>query len=322
MSSSEQVNFSIRPNKFVERKFLFEILSLLPPELGLSGYKYVGLGAPWFIDFIMAHRMLSIKKMVSIEKNEIIASRAKFNRPYACVEVIPGDSETVLNEMDMECDRHLVWLDYDSGPEGPVFNDTTTLCQKLESGSIMLATVNAHPNRLPKKNESGEEYEEFTDRFHGFFGDKVPNFLRGKRLAKSKYSFYLASVVFAHIHRQVRKAGRTGEKFLAFINFSYSDNAPMVTIGGAIVDENMSELIRSSLTKAGLEYLLSEDDLVRIDVPPLTYKEKSVIDQKLPKEDPLTEDDVLELGFRLKRNQIESYHKFYRYYPVFGEISI
>ena len=90
MVSSDYINYAIRPNKAVERKLIFEVLSVLSPVLNLPGYRYIGLGAPWFVDFVMAHRYLLIEDMISIEQDEILASRAEFNKPYACVSVIHG----------------------------------------------------------------------------------------------------------------------------------------------------------------------------------------------------------------------------------------
>lgn len=47
----------------------------------------------------MAHKFLSIADMISIEKDEYLASRAAFNSPYACVKVEPGESDSVLPQL-------------------------------------------------------------------------------------------------------------------------------------------------------------------------------------------------------------------------------
>ena len=114
MASADSVNFAIRPNKAVERKLVFETLSALTEVYAFSECRYIGFGAMWFIDFVLAHRRLSITDMVSIERNDYLASRALYNRPYACVSVEVGESDGVLPRMPLEERRLLVWLDYDT----------------------------------------------------------------------------------------------------------------------------------------------------------------------------------------------------------------
>ena len=92
MASSDHVNFSLRPNKAVERKIVFEILSTVSSFFNLPEYRYLGLGSVWFVDFVMAHKILDISDMVSIESDEILAARAEFNKPFGCITVIQGDS--------------------------------------------------------------------------------------------------------------------------------------------------------------------------------------------------------------------------------------
>ena len=67
---------------------------------------------------------------------------------------------------------------------------------------------------------------------------------------------------------------------------------------------------------------MDKNKQLSIGVPPLTLKEKASLDQLMPCNPAPTESDVSELGFRLKPSQIEAYHRFYRYYPMFGEVTI
>ena len=123
MASGNYVNFVIRPNKTVERKIVFDTLSYLAPVYNFASYRYIGFGALWFVDFVLAHKILSVEDMISIEKDEYVASRANFNKPYACVQVKHGDSEIVLPRLQLEEKQLLVWLDYDKSIDGPVFKD-------------------------------------------------------------------------------------------------------------------------------------------------------------------------------------------------------
>lgn len=321
MTSSDYINYAIRPNKAVERKIVFEVLSILSPVLNFPAYRYIGLGAPWFVDFVLAHKYLMIEDMISIEKDEILTERAVFNKPYACVKVIHGDSETVLPDLDLEKQRLLVWLDYDSSLEGSVLTDLSMLCQRAQIGSTIIVTINAHRERLPLLDENDKEYENFADRMRAYAGDLITAHIPKKAETGSGYPPYLVSVLFAHMKRQVRKAGKKGQALLPLFNIGYSDNAPMITVGGAIVDEAREKLIREALKDKKMEEFLDEQYHLKIGVPPLTFKEKAGLDQLLPCVDPPTEKDIEELGFRLKPKQIKAYHRFYRQYPMFGEMA-
>ncbi len=322
MASSDYINYATRPNKAVERKLVFEVLSAISPVLNLPGYRYIGLGAPWFVDFIMAHRHLTIADMISIEQDDILASRAEFNKPYACVSVIHGDSQIVLPDLNLEELPLLAWLDYDSSLEGPVLTDLPTLCRRAPTGSIIIVTVNAHRGRLPSHDENDNEYESFTDRMRALAGDLIPPEVPKEAAQASGYPSYLASVLFDEMHRQVRMAGREDEALLPLFNIGYSDNAPMITVGGVIADEPRAQQIRTVLEDKDLGAFLDEQRHLQIGVPPLTLKEKAGLDQLLPRIDAPTEQDVEELGFRLKPTQIQAYHRFYRHYPMFGEVAV
>ena len=183
-------------------------------------------------------------------------------------------------------------------------------------------TVNAHRASLPTHDENANKYENFSDRMRALAGDLIPAHIPKAAAQGSGYPPYLVSVLFTHMHRQVRKAGREGEALLPLFNIGYSDNAPMITLGGAIADEPCAQQIRTVLKDKNMGAFLDEQRHLKINVPPLTLKEKACLDQLLPLADPPTQQDVEELGFRLKPLQIDAYHRFYRYYPMFGEVVV
>src|SRR5260370_29402546 len=108
------VNYLLRPNKNVERKLIIDGLKALRMKFGIDAYTYVGMGSMWFVDFIMAHKELGIRRMFTIEREPAYVDRARFNKPYDCVTVSPGESTMVLPDLGLEGQRVLVWLDYNS----------------------------------------------------------------------------------------------------------------------------------------------------------------------------------------------------------------
>ena len=326
MASADSVNFAIRPNKAVERKLVFEKLSLLAKVYAWSECRYIGFGAMWFVDFVLAHRRLSITDMISIERNEYLASRARFNRPYACVSVEVGESDSVLPRLRLEERRLLAWLDYDASLDGPVLTDLATLCQRAPVGSVLIATINAHKGRLPDKDADDREFEGDQERISYFVGEfadgLVPQELPKGAMQTSGYPGFLSTLLLTHMRRQLRVAGREGERLLPLFNISYGDNAPMITIGAAIANEQ--HVLETNRALDAQDVIQRATDVpLRVEVPPLTFKEKVALDQLMPREQAPTENAVAEeLGFRLKPSQIEAYHRFYRYYPMFGELDI
>ena len=71
MPSFDAINYSLRPSKAIQRQLIFEGIRELHGQLLLSDSVYVGLGSVWFTDFVLAHEILNIKHMVSIEEDEI-----------------------------------------------------------------------------------------------------------------------------------------------------------------------------------------------------------------------------------------------------------
>ena len=322
MASADNVNYSIRPNKTVERKIVFETLASLGRVCDLSRYRYIGFGALWFVDFILAHKYLSIADMISIERDEYLADRAEFNKPYSCVSVQCGDSEDILPQLSFDEKPTLVWLDYDTSFDGPVLDDLSTLCRYVQTGSMMIVTLNAHKRSLPNQDAENREFQNDEERMRHYCNDLIPQpFPRGC-MQTAKYPAFLASLVFLHIRRQVRKAGRENDQVVPLFNISYKDNAPMITVGAAIASQQHSQEIKQVLHSNSTVPKVDENKPLMIGVPPLTLKEKSTIDQLMPSISVPSENDVSQLGFRLKPSQIKAYHRFYRYYPMFGEVTI
>ena len=322
MASTDYVNYSIRPNKTVERKLVFETLAALAQIYDFSICRYIGFGALWFVDFVLAHKYLSISDMVSIENDRYLASRAEFNKPYACVKVEHGDSDIVLPSLQIEERPILAWLDYDTSLDGPVLKDLSTLCHRALTGSLVIVTINAHKNSLPNKDENNRKFQGHEEQLRYFADDLIPQTLPKGTMQTSKYPAFLASLIFSHMHRQLRLAGRGDVQIVPLFNIAYKDNAPMITVGAAIADELRAQKTKKEIRTRRAIALMDAENQLSIGVPPLTLKEKTTLDQMMPCDPAPSEDAVSQLGFRLKPRQIKAYHRFYRHYPMFGEVTI
>lgn len=316
MASFEAINYSLRPNKCVERKIIFETLSGLSSSFDFSQYQYLGMGSMWFVDFILAHKNLGIEDLVSFELEEH-SPRAVFNRPYKNIKVYPGPVSDGIQTINW-VKPAVVWLDYDCGPENPaVFDDSATVASKINPGSILMVTVNAHMGRVPKQNTEGDQ----LTRHQGLeiiLGDSAPSVEEFKHINLNNYHNVLATCLTRHIERAHRRSGRGG-KYISFLNYYYKDNAPMITVGGMFVDDTTEELLKNNRCYSNSKYI--GPGLYPIQVPPLTHRERISLDALLPNAENLNEGDILEkLGFKLPQSQLDDYAKFYKLYPSYGEV--
>jgi hypothetical protein len=314
--SSDSINYSVRPNKSVERKLIVDAMARLPVSLKLPHYRYIGMGAMWFVDFILVHRFLKISDMISIESDD--HARAHFNRPYSCVEVMDGDSTALLTEgkLPLKDKPLIVWFDYDGILTHSVLKDLEYLSWSARPGSIFLVTVNAHKNSYRKSE--GNQKMSVKESLAPDFGKLIPDPFPDVAETQPGFEKLLGKMLHNHISRTVL-SDRKSLEFLPLFDFSYEDGAPMVTIGGVLCDEAMSAAIKTS-PAFELDYV-GKAIQYRIEVPPLTFREKHAIDQLLPGLKPPYEGNLkIELTFSLTAKQIENYRKFYPFYPLFWEI--
>lgn len=321
MPSFEHVNFNLRPNKNIERKLIGQLLADLTEAFPVPDYRYIGMGSMWFVDFKLLHRRLDIDDMVSIER--AATDRAEYNKPFDCITVAEGEASRVLRDaIDLEEERSVIWLDYDSRLDGPAISDLRYVASKVPSGSIVAATINAHHGQLRNQKDSEGHELDKREALDYVAGPFVPAPLDDDALNRKGFPHTACQVLFNAMEHEVQAAGRP-ENVHRLLGFSYSDNAPMVTVGVMVADDEDGQRLRDLELDARRDYITHELDAepFTITVPPLTSKEKIALDQLLPRSTRLTEEVVKEeLDFSLKQAQLDSYRRFYRQYPVFGEL--
>lgn len=316
MPSFDSVNYSIRPNKAVERSIVFSDLVKLSRIVDLATHQYLGLGSIWFVDFLMAHKVLGIRSMISIEKDEIGYVRAEYNRPLSCIKVEKGETTNVIRTIKLEDSPSVVWFDYDTSIGGPVLSDIGLLVPKCAQNSIVIVTINAKADELPNKDENDHAIDQETS-LRRIAGDLVPTPLDRRRFQRPHYPKLLGEILANHFQNVIVDSGRA-ESFVKLFDLAYSDGTPMITLGGIIAPEDKVEKIQGLVNST--EWAGIVPDL--ITVPPLTVKEKLALDRSMPSNTPLSDSQMKKIGFLLKRNQIDAYHKYYLHYPLFGQIDL
>jgi hypothetical protein len=310
--SFEAINYSLRPNKNVERKLIARILHAIgkSPRFDWHEYRYLGLGSMWFVDFVMMHKSIGISDLVTIEKEQSRARRVAFNVPFSCVQVRIGMSTSVIRELAWD-KRTIAWLDYDDQLRSYMFDDLNEIVVKSTSGDIIMVSVNAETSQL-NVIENGVVVDPMTV-LRGLVNPTYIPVDAGKRLSRNQFPALVGEVMFNFLKSSVLST--TGDlDFFPLFNFAYADGAKMVTYGGMIVDANDHKIMKD-LVLQSFEFMAQHGQF-EIQVPHLTLKEKLEMDRRMPcASAPKPE----ELPFELKPTEIEAYMKFYRDYPVFSE---
>ena len=187
--SYSKINYRVRPAKSIQRKMLCDAFLRLSFFEPVENYRYVGFGATTFVDFILFHKILGIKDMISIEKNEKDKARFEFNNPFHCICIKYGNSSNVLSSLDWDR-KTVVWLDYDNPLTDSVLADIAYISRNLVSGSILVVTVDARPIPAPSSPFPDKELQNYrVEKFKKRVGDKkVPKSVKGKDLEGNEFA--------------------------------------------------------------------------------------------------------------------------------------
>jgi hypothetical protein len=219
----------------------------------------------------------------------------------------------VIPTLGLENAPSLVWFDYDSSIGGPVIGDIGKLAPRCAPNSILIVTINAKKDELPSQDENGNSIDEETS-LRRIAGDLVPTPLPPKRLQRHHYPRLLCEILANQFHGATVNSGRK-ESFIKLFDLVYSDGTSMVTVGGIVAASDKKDAIGRLVASPEWAGILPDS----ISIPPLTVKEKLALDRMMPSPHSPTDAEMNKIGFQLKREQIDMYHRHYLHYPMFGE---
>jgi hypothetical protein len=323
--SFEKFDYTLRPAKNIERKMLCEAFGRFTKLSPLAEYAYIGLGSISFKDFILVHERLGLTDMISIERARAKEERFSFNKPYSCIKLRWGNSSEILPTLSWR-KRSTVWLDYDSPLDSSILEDISTATLNLRSGSILVVTVDAKPERLADSNGSdtgsnigSKIVKERLEALRTQIGEnKLPRGTKGSHLAKWGLAKVCRDVITNEIEETLSRRNRPLEKkrqlgYQQLFNFHYADGAKMLTVGGYFVNDDDLQKIPVG-TFDDLEFVRLDEEPYLIDVPVLTWRETSYLDARLPRSAP----DVAK-PLWLPPEDRQKYGKLYRYFPTYLE---
>lgn len=306
--SFSKFNYGLRPAKQVERRLIAEgCRKLSTVGLSVDEYVYVGLGSPYFADFVLFFRLLGIGRMICIER-EPIPRRMRFNVPFPFVELKMMTAAEAIPSLPRRR-RLLVWLDYDDPLCEEMLDDIAGVVRVAATGSVVLVTVNADRGSVPNDRERTRALVERLEAAIGRYGPIDENAVTGAELPKT-----IAKGLLAHLAEEVSK--RIGLSFEQLFGYRYRDGAAMVTVGGVLADEGM----RRRLKQRGFPRKPFADptgDLIAIAVPPLTERERAWLSQRV-------RNSAKSAAARLDLDEdvVSAFRTFRRYYPAYAELLV
>lgn len=329
--SFEKFDYQLRSNKNIERKLIFDLLARGRSEFGFKDYRYIGLGSMWFADHRLAHRLLGIDDLVSIERKEHVG-RAEYNKPYASVDVIGGEVDIVFldHPNSFSAKSVVCWLDYDGTLTERVALALERAVNILAEDSVLIVTVNA--SRRAYRSRSAQDQRALA-RIEQVLGQVVPAGLRPAEppgrapedVQEVDFPRFLAESVLSYLRHKTTVSGRLNSgnplRFVPLYNLGHRDGADMITVGGAISSTTKENSWRSLLTN---DQVLEHDNghpiHCSLDMVPITLKEKLALDSLLPLSGG---NEIAALataqGIALPSEQVTKYERYYRHFPIFIE---
>lgn len=308
-ASYRLVNFRLRPAKAVERKLFVEVCGRMSAFSNILGFRYVGLGSPFFNDFIMLHRRYGMRHLICVEREVQHTDRFLFNRPFDCIKMEWGDSNHVLPTLPWTGVPTIIWMDYDDHINDCMLADIRTIFSQIETGSLALFTIQARGASFG--DEQLSPLEDFQEQMKDF----VPIDVSDKDMRGKAFQKLIWRVIDNEIHRilEQRNAATPAQNRVLYkqlFNVFYADDVRMTTIGGVIYRADQVQRL-ATCEFDDFEFVRSNEEPLEIRVPSLTHREQWKLDTRLPSGHP-------ELEF-LAPGDISEYGKIYRYYPTFVE---
>lgn len=308
--SWRSVPYELRPRKQIERRMIVDALMRLSAcGFAIRDYQYTGMGSVFFVDFILFHKIVGIRKMLSVEASEDIRRRIEYNIPYAIVKTHIGPASEVIPTLDPKL-KHLLWLDYDGPIDHLVLDDLRSASTYLARGSIILVTVDLTPSELLNNADQWEEH------FLEFAEYLLPVPTSDENIFGASQLPTTNALVLENTIKE-STAARTCE-FHPLFNFLYSDGHKMLTLGGMIVGSpEKDRLADLDLTEATYFRFKADDQPYKIDLPNITRKERLYLDQNMPCPDGWVPD-----AFEMDVDAVRLYREIYRFFPPYAELAL
>jgi hypothetical protein len=295
-----------------------EIFRKLRPFQPVENYCYIGMGSLWFSDFVLFHRTLGIRNMISIEREVSAAERFKANKPFRSIRLDFRQTSLVLPGLAWN-KPHFLWLDYDDPINMDILLDMQTVTARAQSGTVLAVTVQCHhaPDATAAAGDTTgpTAIERFRDRFGR---ERVPDEVFEDDLHGWPFAGLSRRMLLTEIEAAISTRNAAGGSdvmaFRPICEIEYMDGVRMATVIGIFVapgDEH--KFVACEFGR--LDFIEKPGATVRIAVPVLTMREIRQLERRLPR---MTE-GALKVG-SIPPGHARQFARMYRYFPNFAVI--
>lgn len=314
-SSARFLAYDLRPAKQAERLMLVEYLRCAAEcGLKLGDYRYVGMGGNRFYDFLLLHRFVGVRTMVSLEHDEEMYRRAEFNRPFQFIEV---KQETVSDFLatDGYDQPSIVWLDFDGGLSREMLTDIETLGVVARPNSFFFVTVFAGFPRYLQRLNDAERLQWFQNELGDIAQCLVQEDMQVSRAPQAVQKCLRTALESAFGYRG------DGELDLQF-SIDYSDTTRMVTVGGFFGSAEIGAEIQKRI-QVNLPALHGNGNgTFRLRNLNITDRERQLFDLTATAKDKRKKEyrKLIALGF--SEQDLQNYASIFRFAPRYIEAII
>ena len=322
--SGEIVNYNIRPCKSIERKMMCEMISCLATKNVISEYRYIGMGAKFFVDFIQMHKIFGIKEMYSLEtrRSDEVKERFEFNKPFNCINLVFKNSTEWLSSTGFKWKdkKDIIWFDYDGSFTSNQLKDVEFCAGKVQSGSMIFVSTSLNFGLDFDEMDPKGKLTRFCECVDN---ESYTKHLQAKNFAAKGLYQVLANIFSFVIDEAILRRNTVitndSKKMYAdrIAHFTYADSlTPMVTLGWIFY----SEYDREKIKQCGiyeLPFYKKENEPYDISVPNFTYKELAILNKNMP-----NANHPIEGAAFFSKEEVEAYKKIYRYYPTTVETNV
>ena len=313
------VAYHLRIKKAIERQIFIDLLHRINSFESIYNYQYISFGGPFLEDFKLMHGHFGIQKMISLEIEEEVLKRQRFNSPLSgdCISLkLTNSGRFIDDELGQLEGKIIFWLDYaiPKDTEDQI-NEFMQALRIMQNHSIVKITLNAEPKNLysdenyldelcnnqelyaktkddpnaAEKFKREKRYNELKERLQksGIFPSTIT---KEYWISKNSFDIY-PEVLFKSLIIASSLALRGSDLvFHPLTSFKYADGQQMLTFTGILLSRKEEE-VETFLEKTGLKncnmYIDDPDSKdkkwpVHIKTDSISILEKSYFDRFLP----------------------------------------
>ncbi|MBS7422129.1 hypothetical protein KID98_11535 [Pseudomonas syringae] len=326
MSAGGSIPYHLRQNKAIERNLFVDLLTRVGRYSNISDFQYIGFGGPFLEDFKHLHSSLRISDMVSLEMDNNVFSRQKFNQPVSCIKLKNESSSEFLESYDFDSSENLiVWFDYATTQISEQLSEVQQLVEKLSHGDIFKITVNASPVSLGHADAKAEILKRRAEEAKIRLSEYGPaNIAPNDVNTKSYPALLLKAIINAAKHGLAGDSSLILEPLSSFV---YSDGQQMLTFCGTLLNPDERDAFYE---KTRLQSWPFYSDCTQapqsISVPVLSLKERVHVESMLP--GATAEQIITDLNYfvgqdeNTAKSEMGNFISFYRMFPWYSRVVV